>query len=333
MSFVVNGADWQFDGLAAPEVHKKVDGFLSLLADADRAGDTVWIGDDFQRRPMFADEDLWSLLGRNGRFALEDQLLQELTAWLMRAPYYADQDDWPAAADETNIAIGGAPVGSNTDVAWVHHSVRSGQRMGVFSLVRSGPVQTITSQGSIDLFFVVDPFDHQLFWRDILRKSARGLDLLQEIAHKAYPNIYFVEGAISGVDNLAGGYLPFRDAVQSCFEALSDHGAWIFTAPPPALTPTEPAGADSDAQPSRKIIEDRFHGFGITAAPEHSDVYAKRACRAAREVVVGGATLYCEWHIKLEKHQNRIHIHSPTPGSKNRVIVAVVNRHLPLPGD
>lgn len=332
MTFVVNGADWQFDGMLAADVHARVDRFLALLADISSDGDRVWIGDDFQNRAMFADEDLWTLLGRNGRFALEDQLQQELTAWLMNAPLYADEEDWPAGLEDADIAVDAAPPVLNLDLAWAHHSVRAGERMGVLSLSQSGYLRTTSNQGVADVFFALEPFDRQVFWRSILRLTPRGLDLLLELAPRAFPNIYFVEGALAGANDLAGGYIPFRDPIQACFETLSDYGAWIFTAPPPPLRPSEPAGPDPTIRPSNQTVQDRFRGFNITAAPENGNVFDTRHCREAREVAVGGETLYCEWHIKLEAHQNRIHIHAPTRSSGNRVIVGILHEHLPLPG-
>lgn len=175
VTFVVNGADWRFDGMSVQDVYGQVDRFLTLVADARRSGDKVWIGDDFQRRPMLEDEDLWSLVVRNGRLALDDQLLQELTAWLMQAPLYLDEEAWPDGTEETDITIGLEPAISNPDVAWVHHSVRAGERRGVLSLAQSGPIHTTTALGTADVFFALTPSDHQLFWRTILRQSPRGL--------------------------------------------------------------------------------------------------------------------------------------------------------------
>lgn len=333
MSFVVNGADWQFNGMDAPVVHSKVGVFLDFIVGAANTGETIWIGDDFQRRDMLEGDDLWSVFGRGGRLALSDQHQQEMTAWLMQAPYYADEEVWPSDAEEIDVSIDDEPVVANGDVAWVHHSVRAGGRVAVLSLSRSGTVKTVTGKGEASVFFAVRSQERQQYWRSLLSASPRGLEFMQELASKAYPEIYFSRRALSGADDLTGGYLAFRQHLQACFATLSDHGAWIFTAPPPALHPTEPRGSDSDVLPSDKLIENRFHGFALNVSPEHADVYKDRKCREAREVVVGEDTLYCEWHIKLEKHQNRIHIHAPTSSSGGKIVVGIIHSHLRLPGD
>jgi len=92
-------------------------------------------------------------------------------------------------------------------------------------------------------------------------------------------------------------------------------------------------GADETARPTNKIIAQRFHGFGIVIAPENPDVFLNRRCREAREVKAGGLSLYCEWHVKLEPHRNRIHVHPPIPTTDNKFIVGVIDEHLILPGD
>lgn len=67
-------------------------------------------------------------------------------------------------------------------------------------------------------------------------------------------------------------------------------------------------------------------------APENPDVYLDNRCRRAREIAIGERTLYCEWHGKLELHQNRVHIHPPVIESNGKVIIAFFHEHLPLPG-
>ncbi|WP_395672051.1 hypothetical protein [Phenylobacterium sp.] len=328
MPFVVDGADWRFDGMALGAVASTIDQALSLVSDAAAAGETVWIGDDFQHRPMLGGEDLWTIFERSGALALPSQLLQELTAWLMTAPRYADAEVWPEGAEEIDISIDGAATTANPDVAWVHHSLRAGQKMAVLSLSRSGSVATATKSGHVDAFFVSTRRDRRMFWRSIL-ENPRGLELLLEVAPKAYPDIHFVDGALSGANDFTGGYLPFRDAVHAALAALDDFGAWVFTAPPPPLTPTEPPGVDRSASPSHQVIEERFRRLGIDAAPEKPDVYLSPTKRRAREVTIQGETHYCEWHIRIQKHQNRIHIHAPTRPSGGQVVVAILHSHLP----
>jgi hypothetical protein len=43
--------------------------------------------------------------------------------------------------------------------------------------------------------------------------------------------------------------------------------------------------------------------------------------------------LVFEWHLKLEAHQDRLHVHPGVEASDHLPIVEVISRHLPLPGD
>jgi hypothetical protein len=83
--------------------------------------------------------------------------------------------------------------------------------------------------------------------------------------------------------------------------------------------------------PSNQIIERRFVGFNVDISPENPNVYRDPDCRRAREITIGTTKLYCEWHAKIQAHQNRIHVHAPVKESNEKFIVAIVHEHLELP--
>ena len=333
MVFVVDGADWTFDDRAPESVEAKVLNFLALIERCRMHHDAVLIGDDFQSRAMYCGDDLWTIFARGGALALSTEDYQELTAWLGQARFYSDLDQWPEGFDDANVAIGDAAPEVNFDVAFVHHTTRAGKLMGCLSLYRSGLLITATSHGQSHVHFVGTEADRREFWRSALATSHMSLEQLSALASRAYPDILFIDGAIAGAAGFGGGYIPQREAVLSCFATLSDFGAWIFTTAPPSLRPSDTVGPTLNVKLPNQLIERRFRGFSIDAAPEKPNVRADRRCREAREVVAGTATLYCEWHLKLEPHRNRIYIHPPTSATSNKVVVAIMHEHLPLPGD
>ncbi len=331
MTFVVNGADWKFDGLDAGQTAALIDRALVFVEVSSERGEEVVVGDDFQTRPMHGDRSLWELFTENGDLHLPREIAQELAGWLGRARRYADADEWPAGADDTNVAVGDAPATPNDDVAWVHHSVRAGLPAAVFALGGAGLVATTTAAGGAQVHFVGDEAGRRRFWRDRIVLGGDDMASLAANAAHAYPDLLFADGAIGGAGRLAGGYLASRNRVQTTFAALDDWGAWAFDCPPPAITPYEGAPPDPDARPTKQLLEHRFAGLGLDAAPENPNVRADATSRTARETEVGGRTLYCEWHAKLEPHRNRIHFHGPVPESGGRVVVGMIDEHLPLP--
>lgn len=331
MSFVVNGADWDFNGLNSSKVEELIDRALAFIETSRERGEVVLIGDDFQSRPMYGEAKLWELFSPDSPLSLPYELSQELTAWLMSAPRYADSESWPEGVEDAMISIGGVPSALNEDVAWVHYSIRSRKPCAVLSLHTSGEIDTITDSGDAKIHFVNDEQGRTHFWRDMIVLDGDSLQSLLQFASRAYPELYFIEGVLNDADHLTGGYLALRRDVQRALEMLNDRGHWIFTTPPPALTPDEVSPPDSDASLGNQLIERRFAASGINAAPENPNVRGDRVSREAREAIISGRILYCEWHVKLQRHQNRIYFHKPVVESENKIIIGMISSHLPLP--
>jgi hypothetical protein len=327
MSFVIDGADWDFTGLPAHAVVGRLERRLAFIAVSAGRDEEVYVGDDFQRRPMRGTETLWQMVGGGG---LPGEVRQELAAWLGHAPYYTDMPDWPDGADDTVVTVDGGFPEDNADVAWVHHARRSGSAMASVSERYAGRLPTHTAHGATDVHFVANEAGRIAFWRDAIRFSGDNATSLVRFAPSAYPNLYFVPGVVARVDRFAGGYLALRQDVQAAFSALDEHGVWLFTEAPPAVTPQEPR-IGTEPSPTNAVVEERFRNLGLDAAPENPNVRLDRASREARETTVSGRVLYCQWHVKLQPHRNRIHVHGPVPQSGGRVVVGMIDDHLPLP--
>ncbi|MEQ8839305.1 MAG: hypothetical protein RID07_21040 [Lacipirellulaceae bacterium] len=330
MSFVVDGAEWKFDDWAADEIVADIEAVLEFVETSRERGEVIYIGEDFQRRAMLDGKDLWSIASRGGDLNLPSEVVQELAAWLGRAPCYLDQESWPDGLDNT-IAIDGGPDLDNLDVAWAHHSVRANSPVGCLGLRTSGIHETRSATGLAKIFWVRTEEDRLSFWRNAIILTGDSHASLRRFAPHAYPYIYFHSGALDDANTLGGGYLALRENIRECLGLLNDYGRWVFTAPPPPLRPSDPAGPNPNTRPSNQIIQARFRGYGFDVAPENPNVFLDNHCRRAREIKLGERTIYCEWHVKLELHRNRIHLHAPISESGEKLIVAIIREHLPLP--
>jgi hypothetical protein len=331
MSLVVDGAEWQFGGWRSEAVEETLDRFLDLLSDARERGEKIWIGDDFQTKAVCDDLDIWSIWGPESPLRLNPELLHELVGWLNSAQCYVDERAWPDGMDVLTIAIDDAPASVNADVAWAHHNVRSGRAVACIGLVRRGSHMTTSSLGQAALYWIIAERDAVAFWRSAFDVEGDTDVNLERFAPHAYPRLYFYEGVWRGLSRMVGGYAAISHQLKRTLAALNDYGAWAFTFPPPALAPNEPAGPDPTARPSNQIVERRFVGLNVTLAPENPDVWRNRGSREAREIVVRGRVLYCEWHAKLQPHQNRIYLHPPVIESGEKVVIGILHEHLPLP--
>lgn len=331
MTFIINGADWQFDAFTGGEVAQLLDRFLDFARVSKERGEPIRLGEDLQSRPMRGDFTLWELFADGADLQLPREIAQELAAWIGPAKYYLDDDNWPNGVEHTTVSIGGGPALENVDVAWVHHCVRAGQSVACFTLGEPAAQETSTVAGSAVVHFVADDASRRRFWRDAIVQEGDNADSLQRHAAHAFPDIYFVDGVLGHLERLAGGYLAARKKMRDTLVILDDRGRWIFTYPPPATTPAEMSPPAQTARPDNRLVERRFAQFGLEAAPENPNVRLDRRCREARETTIQGRIFYCEWHIKLETHRNRIHLHAPALESGDRLIVAMIDEHLPLP--
>jgi hypothetical protein len=330
MSFVVDGGEWKLDNIdSILEFVSAIESLVDLVATARERGEEVWIGDDLQSRPIIDGYDLWALRGL--KLGIAEEFWQELAAWLSQAQFYLDVEAWPQGFEHQDISIDGDPAIENADLAWVHHSVRGGTAMACLGLQRGGVHDTRSELGMAPVRWVIHEQDQMEFWRcEIARND--GAQIIERLAPHAYPDLYFREGVWRGLGEFAGGYRAVSSAVRRALSVLNDHGRWIFTTPPPALRPDEVVASVGE-RATNLVIEQRFSSYGLDVAPEALEVFQSGRCRRAREIELGGRTLYCEWHEKLERHQNRIYFHGPVQESKDRIVIGFFSRHLPLPGN
>lgn len=330
MTFIVDGRDWEFNGLSREQICSEIESALEFVANSTERDQRVLIGDDFQTRRMLNDLSLWDLFGPSSPIELPGEILQELAAWLGTNPLYSSEDNWPEEFND-EIQIGDDSLVLNADVAWAHHHTRARRATACFSLRRTGPILTKTANGTSTVHFLKNEKQRSAFWRDAILLEGDTAQSLMKFSGRAYPNLYFHDSVISSVTQLRGGYEASRNLVRESLATLDDHSNWIFTRPPPTLGINDAYDTASDEQPTNQIIIDRFRGVGLNVAPENPNVRRDRICREAREITVEGEKLYCHWHVKLELHRNRIHIHAPVRETFSRTVIAIIHEHLPLP--
>ncbi|MGB3424778.1 MAG: hypothetical protein WBF84_01675 [Castellaniella sp.] len=333
MAFIVDGSDWKLDGKSTEQVQAAIERFLDALGDAKDAEVPVWFGETFQVAPVLEEQIIWDLMSPDSPLPLPTEVWQELTAYLAQAlPYTEDQrqpQGFPTAID---IAIDDGPTEPNQDVAWAHHSVRNGRAVACIGLWRAGVFNTTSAVATASLHWVGTPRSVAEFWREGINIEGNTLGAFERLAARAYPALHFFGNVLHHADNFVGGYHANAPNLKRHLAVLNDLGHWAFTAAPPAQDPDDPPGTDGH-QPPDQLVQTRFARMQVDIAPEHAKVKSDKTCREAREVTLSGKVLYCEWHCKLQGHQNRIHVHRPVTESNDKLVVAIFSEHLPLPGD
>ena len=83
MAFIVNGAEWAFNGITVADAQARIERALDFIGTSMERREVVAVGEDFQTRPMCGTESLWELFHKDSALALPPELSRELEAWLM----------------------------------------------------------------------------------------------------------------------------------------------------------------------------------------------------------------------------------------------------------
>lgn len=331
MAFVVDGSEWVFDDWSKAEICDALDRILQRVNVARSRGEKVWIGDELQHRKVLGDLSIWEwYISPDADKNLPPELWQELSAWINSAPHYLDEEVWPEGMTETSIVVNDGSPSDNPDLAWAHHNIRAGNHVGCLCLREEGLIKTISVYGSVVIHRINSESGHRNFWREYIQEND-SLHILEKFSSNAFPDLFFYAGVWQGAGKLKGGYNAMRHEIRRYLALLDDQGHWTFTYPPPALDPNDMVQPVANTKPSNQLLERRFRGINLVMAPENPNVFADQQCRKEREIVIAGRTLYCEWHGKLQPHQNRIHVHAPVRESGDRVIIGIIDEHLSLP--
>jgi hypothetical protein len=86
VAFVIDGAEWQFDGWSAEDIETALGRLLDRVTIAQGRRERVWMGDDLQTRSVLAGLSIWELWSPQCPVDLTPELRQELAAMLGRAP-------------------------------------------------------------------------------------------------------------------------------------------------------------------------------------------------------------------------------------------------------
>jgi hypothetical protein len=340
MAFVVDGSEWSFDGMTSAEIENALSRFAERTQVARDREEIVWVGDDLQTRAVLGGLGVWELKGSDSPVTLSEELWQELAAFFSMAPRYLDESDWPTGLTEhVVLTVDDLEPAANEDLAWAHHHVRSGSAVACLGLLRGGEHTTTSEVGTAQVHWVRTEPEHRAFFRAAIDVERDTEATLERLSPHAFPDLVFLPSVWRGLREFVGGYQLARGRLRQHLAVYDDHGAWAFTAPPPAEARGGPEG---EGAPGQRLIERRFALLGVEVAPENPNVKADKDCREARERTIRHpdpryepqtVVLYCMWHGKLESFRNRIHIHPPVAHSGNRLVVAIFSGHLPLPGD
>lgn len=316
MRFVVDDACWAPAGVAPEALADALESLCDRLDDTRSREETVGVHDTLYELQVTPMTSLTSAL-----FEAEDplelgrDLRRRLSVLLDKLPKRGDAE---VVSFGVNIAGTRHATAPSVDIARARCARReetacltpatSGRRgrLAVSPTDAEAPAAMVA--------FVVDAQDHVNFFREVITIERADEEGFATLAPSAWPGLAFVDGLWRGLRDFSRNYREIRDDLMKHLNALSDHGGRIF------------------ALGRARDIEGQFGSLGVTISPESTETMRDARCRNARTCAFEGESIVCEWHTKIELHQDRIHVHPPTARSDGRVIVGVLHRHLPIPG-
>jgi len=314
MRFVIDEASFDLDELAAEVVADSVFRLGQTLSRL-RASTTGLVGllSGWGGLPCWRGMDVARVLSGEEVIARDDRLL--LLSLLDKC---VDIEDEALELDlEPDMIVADAPVVTSYGIALAHRraSVRPFGTCGVISLAhlaRTGELKVARAserKTGKDVVFVTDFRDTRLVWRMFFGQESVPEVKFFEIAAHAFPDLLFHPDL--NFSRFHGGY-AVRDQVVEHLSRLNDGWTDVYVA----------EAGNSDAISTR---------LQIAVSRESSKTRASDTLMKERDVVFNGTKFRCEWHSKLEPHQNRIHFH-PAGEGLDRPLIGIFAEHLPTEG-
>ena len=319
MRFVIDSAEWRFDGQSASEVAEAIERLLDRLDVAAERGEGAAYSGDLEANPVYKEYSLWALFVPEHEFELPRYVLERLSVALSRMARWDADDDWPTLFDvETDGTTSCRP-----DIAWAHSRARAGHHVACLTL-RDGAGKTTVRVGgqSQDIWFINNERGHREFFRFAVRAECRKWADFGPLAPSAWPGIHHFDGVWDRVLDMSE-FRAWRDEVMRHLDILDEHGARAFG--------TGACGFDGctcktggGRRHSDKQIQD---ALPLNISPESPTTMEKSLCVRQR-TADGPPRLVFEWHSKTRRYSGRLHVHPPLVADPHRILLGIVAEHL-----
>ena len=285
-------------------LQQTLEGFLDLLDEVERTGEVL------------AWEEIWDIQASSGR----------TLAALLFEPGDVDRDvrrrlgvrfDKLGKYDEdlnlslTSICNGHA-TGISPGISLCATERREGRAAGCLTTNQSGrrgDVEVTDDQdGAITAPFLADADQVREFWRFVLDLEKPLDDERDQAVGWAFPHLEFAPGVWRQVRRFAGPRDTARKLLLLNLAGLDDHALAVWH---------EEVQADRIAARMKVLA-------GVDCSLDSPSTHSNPAAMRERQVDFGGRILLCEWHAKLERHQNRVHFKV----QDGRVYVGIFIDHL-----
>ena len=304
--FVVDEHSLTLDGIPAGEREVEIESLISELQELQEGGERVDILSGWGSLSCVEGEDVANVLAHGNVFdhdssSLLLRLLGRCGAW----------DEDPTAVVEDEVVVDQEPHHS-LGIAWARKMVMAGCGMAIVTSPHrfcggTHTVDQVTQPAPVDVVFVVTPADHPRFYRTLYSVENIPEGEFFGIAAKAFPDLAFAPTV--NFRHFKGAYVLRRPEVVHHLALINDSFPELYKA-------------------ERGLSGSISMRLGIPVSIEGNSRNSETLMRS-RDAEFGGQVYRCEWHSKLEPHQNRIYFHIGDEGTNGRVLIGIFHEHLP----
>ncbi len=309
---VLDDLPWSTTDLTNNEIEKALEDLREILEQAEDRQHDVAAHDSLYQQERIANKTIIDLI--NG--TIPRDLKVEMWLRLSKIDLFVD-----GKIQCFEVIVGNERFLAPS-IIWAAQQTKSGSTTGCITPACSGrrelclvTLYLLDEELSVKLFFIMDDATHAGLFRHAIIVERVNDKEFAELVPSAFPELEFVVGVLGGCRDLSRPFISRLNDIMKHLSALNDFGAAIF------------------ALGQNKRIVEGFKSHGIEISLENTETMRDGKCQRARSRTFRGETLIFEWHTKISPYLDRIHVHPPTVNSGGRVIVGIINKHLPLPGD
>ena len=303
--FVVDEYALMLDGIPVGEREDEIESLIGELQVLQDAGERVDILSGWGSLSCLEGEDVANVLTHGNVFdhdssSLLLRLLGRCGAWDEDANTVVEEE--VVVDQQPHLSFG---------IAWVRKMVLAGCGTAVVTAPHrfSGGIHVVdqfTQPALVEVVFIVKPTDHPIFYRTLYSVEDIPEGEFFDVAAKAFPNLAFAPNV--NFRHFKGPYALRRTEVIRHLSLINDDFSELYKA----------------EHGSSRSISMRL---GIDVSIEGNLRNIESVMRS-RDVQFGGQVYRCEWHSKLERHQNRIYFHIGDEGTNGRVLIGIFHEHL-----
>ncbi|NEV76644.1 hypothetical protein DYI24_06260 [Rhodopseudomonas sp. BR0C11] len=306
MIFALDERGWGIGKASAAEWIESLELTLDLIDELIERGHHLAYPDTFFSQPILLDHTLYDLYSPTSSIEIPADVRDRLAAIFSRA---ARLEDLFVCPQDINVDFGFGPERAET-IAWAASKyLHEHEITPCISRAGKDYCNAIYGGQKVPIWLVDSAQMIEGFFRWLIIHTTHSPGEMAQLLSEAFKELEFVEGAVDGIKTMSGSYSSLVQKIVHDLGFLSDEGARIFS----------------------KSWQDAAGEFGagnVTISDENGNTKQNRRAKKKRTIKYAGADRLFWWHIKLQPHQNRIHIYPDNVSVGGKIVVGIFCHHL-----